>query len=230
MAKTYTKQDCLKEIAAVYESGSLNTLYQKRFIQWNGTTSDTDEEYQEIFAKYIYDRLIDGRLPLISVCNIQEYCKIPRNINKEGTNPEEKTQREYYGPNKTRKLDEKFGEPIWIELQAISQSVGKGIDLVYYNEKTSEINIFELKYHNKGETLLRAVLEIQTYYQKVDWYKALIGLKKHNEIETNYISKINKYVMFDKECKWIYHKYESLTDDSYVKKILDELKIGVVVI
>ena len=162
----------------------------------------------------------------MDVCNVKAYCTVERRDGK--AVGEEKVQRDFYFDR--RKLDEKYGIPVWFELQTGEHGQGKGIDLVYYNQATREINIFELKYDNVGETLLRAVLEIQTYYQRVDWYKALKGLKRWGKITSDYVAKINKYVLFNSACRNIYKKNSSLTENSFVKKLMDEFQVGVEII
>lgn len=221
----YTKETILDQIAAIFKSGDLNRLYQEKFLNRSGNTID-GSEYQETYAQYISERLIDGRLPMISLCNVKEYCKHERKEKQSPNKNEEDVQREFY--KRERVLDEKYGIPIWYELPTIAHGIGKGIDLVYYNKETFELNIFELKY-NSDESLLRAVLEIQTYYQRVNWYKAVKDLKAKERIDTNYISKINKYVLFDCTCENIYKKYSNLTEKSYVKKLIDEFNIGIVI-
>lgn len=222
----YTKEHCLKVIAEIYEKGNLNKLYDKPFIKhWNGKTSDTKEDYQEIFAEFIFNHLFNGKLPMVSVSNVKAYCEVDRQ--DAIRNNEEGVQRDFYFGR--RKLDDKYGKPVWFELQTGSDGQGKGIDLVYNNKDTYELNIFELKYNNSQETLLRAVMEIQTYYQRVDWEKAVKALKKRELIQSDYLAKINKYVLVNEPCRNILKKYNSLSDDSYVKKLIDEFNIGVVV-
>lgn len=224
MSKKYIEEECRSQIFKLYESGNLNRLYANKFLNRYGKTLDTKQEYQEVYARYIYSHRFDGKLPMITLCNVKEYCTEDRH-DTEAEN-EEKVQRDFYF--KRRKLDEKFGIPIWFELQTNGLGQGKGIDLVYYKQDTAEINIFELKYNSK-ESLLRAVLEIQTYYQRIDWNKAVSALKARGLIQSDYISKINKYVLFNTGCTNIYNKYNDLTDESYVKKLIDEFNIGLVI-
>lgn len=226
----YTEAKCVYQISELYHTGNLNKLYDKDFLNRYGLTIDTKREYQEIYAQYIHSRLLDGRIPMITLSDVNKYCTIDRHDvvqnDREGIQNEECVQRDFYYGRKL--LDEKYGKPIWFELQTNGHGQGKGIDLVYYNKDTFEINLFELKYNSK-ESLLRAVLEIQTYYQRVDWWKAVEALKARDLIQSDYISKINKYVLFNRDCNNIYDKFKGLTDNSYVKKLMDELNVGIII-
>lgn len=229
--RKYTKKVTTQKIEEVFESNDISKLYGKSFItSWNGKTSDTNEEYQEIFAEYIFHRLVDNNLPMIALSGIENYCEHERTYVKRDN--EEGVQRDYYFGK--RKLDDSFGVPVWFELQTGEKGQGKGIDLIYCNNNTQELNIFELKY-NSTEPLLRAILEIQTYYQRVNWIKAFSDLKQAREnkdkISCADISKINKYILVNKGCIPLYNKYEAIksSTDSYVKKLLDCFEIEVVI-
>ncbi len=228
----YTKKEATQKINEVFESNDLSKLYGKSFIKsWNGKTFDTNEEYQEIFAEYIFNRLVDNKLPMITLSNVKNYCEHERKY--VARNNEEGVQRDYYFG--IRKLDDLYGLPVWFELQTGEIGQGKGIDLVYCNNNTQELNIFELKYNNSKEPLLRAILEIQTYYQRVNWNKAFNDLKQAREnkdkISCAGVSKINKYILVNKACTHLYNKYEEIKDstDSYVKKLLDCFDIKVLI-
>lgn len=221
----YTEEQCIKSIEELYSKGDLNRLYDENCVNRNGVTTDTKREYQEICAEYIYNRLIDGRLPMIDLCDVKEYCTVPRKDDAKEIN-EESVQRDFYFGRLS--LDSKYGKPVWFELQANGHGRGKGIDLVYYNETTHEINIFELKHDNDNETLLRAVLEIQTYYQRVDWFKAIHAPYLQEKLNSEYIAKINKYILFNQPCRNIFKKYNNLSDNSYVQKLIKEFNIGIV--
>ena len=223
----YTEEACIAKISALYEKKDLSKLYDQAFIKsWNGKTSDTRREYQELFAQYIWERLVDGRLPMINVCNVKEYCTVDRQDairdNEEGV------QRDFYFGR--RKLDDKFGKPVWFELQTNREGQGKGIDLVYYNEQTEEINLFEKKYANKKEGLLRAALEVQTYYQRVKWYAVAQALLRRGLIGSLHVSKINKYILVDEQSVRIVKKLREIEagGEGYVKKLLDAFQISIV--
>ena len=227
MSFKYSEEACIAAISALYEKRDLSKLYDQRFIRcWSGKTSDTGREYQELFAQYIWERLADGRLPMINICNVKEYCTVDRQDairdNEEGV------QRDFYFGR--RELGAGYGKPVWFELQTNREGQGKGIDLVYYNEQTEEINLFELKYANKKESLLRAALEIQTYYQRVNWYAVAQALRRRGLIGSLHIAKINKYILVDQQSVRIVRKAREIAKngEGYVKKLLDEFNISVV--
>ncbi len=217
----YTEKQCIEEISEVYKTENLNALYDNDFINRRGSVVDSGRAYDEVYAQFIYEHLIDGQLPFVYLPTVKEYCGIDR-ASKKGTK-EEAVQRQFY--NSERTLDKKFGIPIWFELQVHRN--GKGIDLVYYNSEKDEINIFELK-SNSDNTLLHTLLEIQTYYQRVDWGRAIKALKKKELLKSEYLSRINKYLLVSDDCTNIDKKFKSLTEDSFVKKLLDTFKIEVI--
>lgn len=219
----YTESKCIEEIAELYATEKLNKLYAKGFINRRGNATDSGTPYEEIYAQYIYERLIDEQLPFVYLPEVKQYCGEDR-AEEKPADKEEAVQRDFY--KLKRSLNEKFGKPIWYELQVHRN--GKGVDLVYYNDETDEINIFELKFDNRNDTLLHTLLEIQTYYQRVDWGRAIKALKDKERIKRDYVSKINKYLLINKGCTYIDKKYNSLTEDSFVKKLLDAFKIEVV--
>ncbi|MBR2323199.1 MAG: hypothetical protein IKA54_06375 [Clostridia bacterium] len=229
--RKYTKKETTQKIEEIFESNDISKLYSEDFVNRKGKTSDTKEEYQEIFAEYIFHRLVDNKLPMIPPSGIENYCEHERTYVERDN--EEGVQRDYYFGK--RKLDDSYGVPVWFELQTGERGQGKGIDLVYYNNNTQELNLFELKYNNSNESLLRAILEIQTYYQRVHWSKAFSALKQAREnkdkISCVGVSKINKYILVNKGCFPLYNKYEAIKSltDSYVKKLLDCFEIKVVI-
>ena len=69
-----------------------------------------------------------------------------------------------------------IGEVIDYQVPLKNTSTDKGvgkIDLISYNEETKTFHLIELKYISNKETLLRAILEVYTYSQKVDQVKLI---------------------------------------------------------
>jgi len=239
MSIKYTEQESIDKIANDYSKENLNKLYSQPYIKdWNGITKDSHIEYQEVFAEFILDRINNEQIPFISKSKIENYCTKGRQ-NNANTDNEEKVQRDFYYGTNNRILDtQKYGKPFWFELQTGEDGDGKGIDLVYFNNQTNEINIFELKYRNK-EPLLRAVLEIQTYYQRVDWEKAFEALKNQvpptdssYTITCDKFSKINKYILLDRNSSNMFNKYTAITnskDHSYVKDLISLFDIKILI-
>ena len=221
MAKNHTEKECLN-----YIGEACYPLYSKSFINWNGKTEDTGKEYQELFSAYIYERLENNALPGVSKLDFDRYCEKDRDLSKEGTG-EEKVQRKFY-----QKEFKDFGMCIWYELRANKN--GKGIDLVFFNKETNALTVCELK-HNSKETLLRAALELQTYYQSIQWEKALAELRERakeiNIAMPEDLSKvpIKKCILINKGCKATSSLNEdgSLKENSALKKLLDAFEMKV---
>ena len=208
------------------ESRELKKMYSASFLVRKGQTVDTNRPYQEVYAEYIYNHLENDSIPSISI-DEKNYCRKARQ-EKNGKG-EERIQRDFYFRGKS--TDKKLGKCIWFELDVHRN--GKGIDLVFFNDVTNELGIVELKYENDGEPLLRPVVELQTYYQRINWEKALEGLRKwvptlpqRNEIT------IKKYLMLDKGSRSC-ADFDLITQqegnsESYVKKLMKAFAIEVI--
>ena len=226
MPRKYTKEKLQSKIEEPFSNKNCNSLYRLGCINYGGKVKGEEITYQEVIAEYIYNKLIDNGLPYISLCNVRNYTKCER-TDKSGEG-EEKVQREYFN-GKEMPAGHDLGKCIWFELPAIRNGCGKGVDLVYFNSENGQLSIIELKYES-DESLLRPILEIQTYYQRIDWKKAIDDLKKRELINYNGKISIKKYIMFDKASEYIYKKYREIENDenSNLNKLLHAFDIGVI--
>ena len=188
MSKKYSSQEIVSKIQQylVKNDDKLNKFYDSKFFA-SGVLSDTNEKVIDFIAKYIIDSLIEyrnGEWILKSIDKdpkatakesdeSMKYCSIVRE-NKEGEG-EEQFQRDLYFKRKTIPIqlqEELEGEEfIYFELAASKgRGAGKGIDLLSYNCK-NRLSIYELKYGKVNENILKAILEIQTYYQRTNFVK-----------------------------------------------------------
>lgn len=223
----YTREELKNKIEELWLSKNFDELYKQKYINYKGELK-CGESYQEFFAEYIYNKLIDNRMIYISLCDVENYTKRPRS-KKEGKG-EEGVQRDYYRGLRSMPKGYDLGKCIWFELPAGRNGCGKGVDLVYFNKNKGQVSIIELKYKSK-ESLLRPILEIQTYYQRINWSKAIDDLKASEYIIYNGKISIKKYIMFDENSKYMYDKYQEIKDDkdSYLHKLLQTFEIGVMV-
>ena len=61
------------------------------------------------------------------------------------------------------------------------------IDLLFFDENTSDLNLTELKYEGNLDTLLRTILEIYTYYKIIDKDKLIKEFEKYKKIKVKQI-------------------------------------------
>lgn len=226
MPRKYTKEKLQSKIEEPFSNKNCNSLYRLGCINYGGEVKGEEITCQEFIAEYIYNKLIDNGLPYISLCNVRNYTKCERtDTSGEG---EEKVQREYFN-GKEMPAGRNLGKCIWFELPAIRNGCGKGVDLVYFNSENGQLSIIELKYES-DESLLRPILEIQTYYQRIDWKKAIDDLKKRELINYNGKISIKKYIMFDKASKKIDKKYQEIISNgnSFLNKLLHAFDIDVI--
>ena len=190
MSKIYSKDELLVELSSVLEKG-IDDLYNSNIINWKGCIKDSSVPYSEKIIEELY------------ATNIIEHCAI------NGIN-EQSRKKSYYtethqelvkvrntGSDQQEKnyvKDLFISNPFGIELgvpidfeiplkDCMEDSAGK-IDLITFNEKTSELFLVEVKADGSKETALRCCLEIQTYLQKLDVLKFVEDFYNANKLPT----------------------------------------------
>lgn len=165
----YTKSDLLNLI--VRASNDMSTFYQQDFVNYRGKTAETGELYTEVIAMWCADNLADfERIPMISR---ESSYKTPTHDgipdNEKSNRDEERIAmamfRQGMLPPIGRVID--YQTPL---KNRRSDHAGK-IDLLAYDG--SVLRILELKKPNSTETMLRCVLEGETYLRTVDRVKLL---------------------------------------------------------
>lgn len=164
----YTEAELLAKVNAA--AGNMSTFYKQGFINYRGRTSDTGEYYTEVIARWCCDNLERfNDIPLIT----RECYRTPGH---DGTTAAEQSDREeeritlamfrqgelpvigkvedYQTPLKSKRADD----------------AGK-IDLLAWDG--SVLRILELKRPDSRETMLRCVLEGETYWRTADRKKLL---------------------------------------------------------
>ncbi len=226
----YTSEECNKQIKAIMQ-GPMNKLYKSSFIKRKGKVKDEDISYLDFFSKVINKKClfrdkISGEWLLLKIekSKMNNYFKHDRQ-NKEGKG-EEQIQREY--GKKIRKLDSKYGECIWFEMAMYSN--GKGIDLLFYNKESNVLNIIELKCKS-SETILNAILEIQTYYQMTYWEKAFKEIMDRGIIDRELISnaypEVRKFIMID-EGSDMHKTYMNINEHKDLSELINKFEIQII--
>ncbi len=165
----YTEAELLAKVSAA--AGNMRTFYKQDFINYRGRTSDTGEICTEVIARWCCDNL--GRFDSIpQITRGTSY----KTAGHDGTTDAERSNREeeriamemfrqgelplvgkvldYQTPLKNKRADD----------------AGK-IDLLAWDGGL--LRILELKKPDSGETMLRCVLEGETYRRTVDRKKLL---------------------------------------------------------
>ncbi len=153
---------------------SIDTLYQSKCVNWGGKTSDTKEPYSEVIANEILLNLKEfGKISKVtrsgSYCR-DNHCKIQLDLC--ASNRDEENFAKRITGLKLAEIGEVIDYQVPLKNTSSDKGVGK-IDLISYNEETKTFHLIELKYIGNKETLLRAILESYTYYQKVDQGKLI---------------------------------------------------------
>ena len=186
----YSRARTLEDFAVAVASPE--TFYNSHVVNRKGRTSDTGELYTEIISGVLSDNLelltADDKFTGITREKSYKVNHPYVPVNLESRRKEEQTARSFMG-----KTFEGLGEIIDYQTplyngfkkgleKAKKQGAGK-IDLLSYN--TQDVFMIEYKWKNSTETLLRCVLEIYSYWRKVNREKLLqdfgyphAGLKK----------------------------------------------------
>lgn len=168
--RSYSKDEIITELEKeLKDIKKLKKLYDADCIKRKGTTAKSKELYSEIIAKKLMEGNIREKLdkmPSITR-NKSYYTENHCNIEiKENNRKEENFAKRITGMELgTLGLIIDYQIPLKDNLG--NKGLGK-IDLISYNKKNKNLFLIELKYENNKETLLRAVLEIYTYYKIVD--------------------------------------------------------------
>jgi hypothetical protein len=179
--KAYNEQEIRDKVQKCLKTPDLiQHLYKEKFLNYSGNTKDTDKEYIEVIAdeliKNYHEVSRQWDIPIRSTksfnLNHDGFSNVKSRLNKFGSlkycekllaialSNSEKTYclgkiKDYEVPLKEEKSDE--------------QELGK-IDLISVDNNDQFVKLIELKIKNDNgadETLLRAVLEIYTYYKLI---------------------------------------------------------------
>ena len=159
-----TEEEVIK--ALKHELLYIENLYKSNCVKWTGKIKGTDIYCTEFISDKLLEKIkMFDKIPTIT--RTKTYCT------NSHLNPK---------ISKTNRYEENFAKQITgftlnglgtiIDYQVPlknkqSEKIGK-IDLISFNETTKTLYLIELKHGNNNETLLRAILEIYTYYKIID--------------------------------------------------------------
>lgn len=215
----------IKRVKEIISKDNLDKLYADKYLSTRkkGFTKE-NHLYTEVISEVLYNFFKDDKkIPGISESDTTNYCKVERSGNGNGSKLDEETiQREFF--NGTRRLD-KLGDCIYIELPSNGYGKGKGIDLVFYDGQY--LSIVELKANTK-ESIIKPILEIQTYFQRIDWEQAIIDLVNDGKLKNTVpLERIKKYILIPNESD-ILDEYKKMPEDGFTKKLMNFFDIELI--
>ena len=159
----YTREKILNKCNDAFKN--ISTFYQSDVINYRGTTSDTDELYNEIVAEFVLNNL-DAFVSGIKQIYREKTYKTASHTGEKIPNDrrmEEKIAVEMFNMSKQGKSFDYIGKIIDYQtpLKNVADDEAGKIDLLAYDGQT--LRILELKKPDSGETMLRCVLEGFTY-------------------------------------------------------------------
>lgn len=180
--KTYTEKEIINQVESIVaktdDTENINVLYRDAVVTHTGQTKDSKKPYQEVVSEWLLNHLhtLDKIKQLPRKNYIFESHDGSFTVTKKNEDSEEvvayymfNSRKTYakigkmidYQVNLKRPAEDRDGEPK-------DRYVGK-IDLVSYNEKDKQVYLLELKKKdNDKDTLLRAILEIFTYWKQLN--------------------------------------------------------------
>lgn len=147
--------------------------YQKSVVNYIGNASD-GVSYNEVLAKYILDpKKKFGVKPYTNIKSSFSY----KNRTAPNSNKSEKWLCNYWlihGFN-DKEIERELGQPVERELNIVPNTK-INVDLVTYNSLKETLFLVEVKgkitkdspFYSTDETLLRCILEIETYYESLE--------------------------------------------------------------
>ena len=176
MSKTYSKEEIIKMLEET--KSEIKKIYKKDFINHTGETSDTNEYYTEIIAKWLLDNIeLFNDIKMISRENSYKVDSHDGKIKNEKSRREEEiiAMKLFDFSQNQGKVFDIIGKIIDYQtpLKDIQTDKAGKIDLLAYNKNEKTLRILELKKPDSKETMLRCVLEAYTYLKIVDKAKLL---------------------------------------------------------
>lgn len=191
MAKQYKREETIKRLdKTLNNKTNISQLYNDNIVNWSGKTLDTKEYYTEVISGRLLEEIKTLKESIVPIDRKKGYRVDSHSevISKTNTNRVEEnvaknllwTNVDYLG----RVID--FQVPL---KDKQSDNAGK-IDLISFKDGKSPVSyIVELKIENNKETLLRAVLEIFTYYCQLNKEKFIRSFREYKRLKPKDIKK-----------------------------------------
>ncbi len=213
MDKTYSKEETIKVLEDKLKNAK--KLYNSNCVNWKGKTLNSKEYYTEVISR----ELLKGE-KLVLLEKIDQINRINYNVDTHDGQHNGDTNRaeEIFAIQLKGKKLKKLGLVIDYQVplkEKRSDDAGK-IDLITSTNKS--VYIVELKYIGNKETLLRAILEIWTYYKQLNEVKFLNSFELPKQI------KIRKAVLLRVGCN-AYNEAKELSKRPKLKQLAKVLDV-----
>lgn len=218
MARAYSQQDTIERLEDALKD--IGTLYKAGCLNWKGNTKE-GLTYSEVIAEHLLKLRVKKALSRISPIKREDY-----NVEHDGIIRNDSNRHEDKFAIGVLNKDLSFlGRIINYQVplkKRQSDKVGK-IDLIAYRENPNDALIVELKFKDNKETLLRAALEISTYYHIlfhenfIAYYEKVKGLKPRN---------IRKALLLGEDTQ-SYKDARNLENLSNVRRLLQDLELEI---
>ena len=195
---------------------NIDTLYQQRFINYRGKTTDTKETYAEVTAEILFN-IVDV-FDKVNVISRKNSYRV-KNHNGTTANAHSNREEERIALGMFGGTFNHIGRIVdyQVPLKSTNKDIGVGkIDLLSLID--GRLIILELKKENSKETLLRCVLEAATYWRKIDREKLI---RDYIEFSADTVE-MAVYVFKNSMQHEQYNK-----KDSYTRKLMEQLKVGI---
>ena len=168
----YTKYQTKKGIIDFFENGDLKTLYKEKFINRTGWTTDGKKYYSDILSKIIISENVYGNSNIDKITRVNSY-NVDHDGDTKNDDGDKNNIKKDSEPVIAKKLFNRnlgdLGKIVGYEIPLKNSKKDKGlgkIDLISIKDEI--IYLIELKKPSNDESILRAILEIQTYFEQLD--------------------------------------------------------------
>ncbi len=222
MAKgIYNGKHILDELKNHVEKCDVAGLYRYAYLNHTDITSDSRERNTEIIAKYLLENT-DILSDIRTITREKSYDAGHEKIEMDPGSPrnEEQFARSILGDEY-----EYLGKIIDYQtpLKNVQKDNAGKIDLLAYNESKNILYLIELKYIGNKESLLRCILEIETYSRIVNEDKLMYDFGK--KISNTRDAAIRKAVLVFKDSQPYRDFHDLSSTNPYTRKLMKILGI-----
>ena len=225
----YTKNETQKSITDFLENGDLKTLYKEKCVNRTGWTTDGREYYSDILSEIIISENTYGNNNIETISRNNSY-----NVHHDGDTNNDDGDKNNINQDSEPVIAKKLfnlnlgdlGKIIGYEIPLKNSEKDKGlgkIDLISIKDEI--IYLIELKKPSNNESILRAMLEIQTYSEQLN------SEKFKNDFKFNSDNELKKAILIFENSKQhkMLKEMKKLTQSATLE-LLDILKIEVYII
>lgn len=199
-------------------------LYNENFINWGGKLSDNKITYSEFFARVLIEQGIIEKLANITPINREKSYKVEHDakVDVESNRGEEIFAKKLIQKEKDYSEIGRFID-YQVPLKGKQADNAGKIDLVSYNKDSNVVYLHELKLFQNSDTLLKCILQIETYYRLLNHEKFKKSFNFKEEV------KIKKSLLIFENSDQ-HKEIENLADTSALKELIKKLDINIFLI